>query len=88
MSHCWKYSTFFCTNFSISPGWVSFSDVFELRDGDFLSALKLPTVWGSSPIDAPRVPLNVEELDEESVVMGEGMSLPVILDRLGAFGLP
>jgi hypothetical protein len=59
----------------------------ELRDGDFLRALKLPTVWGSSPIEAPRLPLNVEVLDEESVVIGEGMSLWVILERFGALGL-
>jgi hypothetical protein len=47
----------------------------------------LPTVWGSSPIEAPRLPLKVEVLDEESVVIGEGMSLWVILERFGALGL-
>lgn len=37
--------------------------------------------------EAPRVPLKVEELDEDNVVMGVGMSFPVICERLGALGL-
>ena len=31
--------------------------------------------------------LKLEELEEERVVMGEGMSFPVTLDRKGALGL-
>lgn len=33
------------------------------------------------------VPLKLEELEDDKVVMGEGMSFPVILERLGALGL-
>lgn len=52
-----------------------------------MSAWKLTTDWGFSVIDAPRVPLKVDELDEDSVVIGEGISFPVILLKFGALGL-
>ena len=52
-----------------------------------MRAWKLTTDWGFSVMEDPRVPLKVEELEDDKVVMGVGMSLPVMCERLGALGL-